>query len=122
LAYLAVSGAFRKLAGHHWRALLAGRAVAAGPSGCHTLDVLLAAAMVLSFAVASLLTLVGYDPRGGFVDSYQQRNALVVGFIMAFAVIPNIYTLAEDALNSVPGHLRAASLACGATPWQTAIG
>jgi len=40
---------------------------------------------------------------------------------MGFAVIPLIYTLAEDALNSVPEHLRAASLACGATPWQTAL-
>lgn len=82
---------------------------------------LLAAAMVISFAFASFLTLIGYDPRGGFIDSYQQRNALVVGFVMAFAVIPNIYTLTEDALNSVPGHLRAGSLATGATPWQTAI-
>jgi phosphate transport system permease protein len=50
-----------------------------------------------------------------------QRNALVVGFVMGFAVIPNIYTLAEDALNAVPAHLRAGSLATGATPWQTAI-
>lgn len=40
---------------------------------------------------------------------------------MGFAVIPIIYTIAEDALNAVPEHLRAASLACGATPWQTAI-
>jgi phosphate transport system permease protein len=40
---------------------------------------------------------------------------------MGFAVIPIIYTLAEDALNSVPEHLRSASLACGATPWQTAM-
>ena len=45
---------------------------------------------------------------------------LVVGFAMGFAVIPIIYTIAEDALNAVPEHLRAASLACGATPWQTA--
>jgi phosphate transport system permease protein len=82
---------------------------------------MLAAAMALSYTVATTLTALGYDPRGGFIDSYQQRNALVVGFIMAFAVIPNIYTLAEDALNAVPGHLRAASLACGATPWQTAL-
>jgi phosphate transport system permease protein len=71
--------------------------------------------------VAGLLTLAGYDPRGGFVDTYSQRNALVVGFVMGFAVIPNIYTLAEDALNAVPAHLRAASLAAGATPWQTAM-
>src|SRR5262249_48746664 len=45
---------------------------------------------------------------------------MVVGVIMGFAVIPIIYTLAEDALSSVPEHLRAASLGAGATPWQTA--
>ena len=82
---------------------------------------LLATGLVISFLFASLLTLIGYDPRGGFIDTYQQRNALVVGFVMAFAVIPNIYTLTEDALNSVPAHLRAGSLATGATPWQTAM-
>jgi phosphate transport system permease protein len=50
-----------------------------------------------------------------------QRNALVVGFVMGFAVIPIIYTIAEDALSSVPAHLRLASLGAGATPWQTAV-
>jgi phosphate transport system permease protein len=50
-----------------------------------------------------------------------QRNTLVVGFVMGFAVVPIIYTISEDALSSVPEHLRTASLACGATPWQTAI-
>lgn len=58
---------------------------------------------------------------GPMLDTYVQRNALVVGVMMGFAVIPIIYTLAEDALSSVPEHLRAASLACGATPWQTAV-
>ncbi|HOD83582.1 MAG TPA: ABC transporter permease subunit, partial [Phycisphaerae bacterium] len=52
---------------------------------------------------------------------YVQRNALVVGFIMGFAIIPIIYTIAEDALSIVPEHLRAASLGAGATPWQTAV-
>jgi phosphate transport system permease protein len=75
----------------------------------------------LAYAVAVFLTTVGYDPRGGIVDTYVQRNALVVGFVMGFAIIPNIYTLAEDAMNSVPSHLRSASLAAGATPWQTAM-
>jgi phosphate transport system permease protein len=74
-----------------------------------------------AFAVTLLLTAIGFDPRGTFVDTYTQRNTLVVGFAMGFAVIPIIYTLAEDALNSVPEHLRSASLACGATPWQTAL-
>jgi phosphate transport system permease protein len=80
-----------------------------------------AATMGLSYAVALLAQAVGLDPRGTFVGTYAQRNTLVVGFAMGFAVIPIIYTLAEDALNSVPEHLRSASLGCGATPWQTAI-
>jgi phosphate transport system permease protein len=53
--------------------------------------------------------------------TYDQRNSLVVGFAMGFAVIPMIFTIAEDSLSNVPQHLRAGSLALGATPWQTAI-
>ena len=61
-----------------------------------------------------------WDPRGEVVGTYQQRNAVVVGFAMAFTVIPIIYTLADDALASVPDSLRSASLGAGATVWQTA--
>jgi phosphate transport system permease protein len=68
-----------------------------------------------------LLDSSGWDPRGSVYGTYVQRNALVVGIAMGFAVIPLIYTLSEDALTSVPDHLRAASLGAGATPWQTAI-
>jgi phosphate transport system permease protein len=72
--------------------------------------------------VAWLFGQLGLDPRGthGFLGTYVQRNALIVGFVMGFAIIPIIYTIAEDALTSVPEHLRAASLGAGATPWQTA--
>ncbi|PFG46276.1 phosphate transport system permease protein [Vibrio sp. ES.051] len=52
---------------------------------------------------------------------YDQRNALVVGLAMGFAVIPTIFTIAEDAIFSVPKHLSDGSLALGATPWQTLI-
>jgi phosphate transport system permease protein len=52
---------------------------------------------------------------------YDQRNCLVVGIAMGFAVIPIIFTIAEDAFTSVPQHLTAASLALGASRWQTAI-
>ena len=52
--------------------------------------------------------------------TYDQRNCLVVGFAMGFAVIPIIFTISEDALSSVPKSLTSASLACGASPWQTA--
>ena len=81
----------------------------------------LVVAAVISTALAMMLVGLGVDPRGGVVSTYVQRNTLVVGFAMGFAVIPIIYTVAEDALNTVPEHLRAASLACGATPWQTAV-
>ncbi|MDN3614179.1 ABC transporter permease subunit [Vibrio gallaecicus] len=52
---------------------------------------------------------------------FDQRNALVVGFAMGFAVIPTIFTIAEDAIFSVPKHLSDGSLALGATAWQTLI-
>lgn len=51
--------------------------------------------------------------------SYDQRNAMVVGFAMGFAVIPTIFSIAEDAIFTVPKHLTYGSLALGATPWQS---
>ena len=50
---------------------------------------------------------------------YDQRNALVVGLAMGFAVIPTIFSVAEDALFGVPQHLTRGSLALGANLWQT---
>jgi phosphate transport system permease protein len=52
---------------------------------------------------------------------YDQRNSLVVGIAMGFAVIPTIFSIAEDAIFSVPRHLTFGSLALGATLWQTMI-
>ncbi|MDP3083126.1 MAG: ABC transporter permease subunit [Rubrivivax sp.] len=54
--------------------------------------------------------------------SYEQRNSLVVGIAMGFAVTPNIFSIAEDAIFSVPKSLSSGSLALGATAWQTLIG
>ena len=75
---------------------------------------------VVAWLLAQMLSAFGLDPRTSFFGVYDQRNALVVGMMMGFAIIPIIYTLAEDALSSVPDHLRSASLGCGATTWQTA--
>ena len=80
----------------------------------------IAIGFAFSLLCAQLLVAIGLGARGGIVDTYVQRNTLVIGFAMGFAVIPIIYTVAEDALSAVPEHLRAASLACAATPWQTA--
>jgi len=51
--------------------------------------------------------------------AFDQRNSIVVGIAMGFAVIPTIFSIAEDAVFSVPKHLTFGSLALGATPWQT---
>jgi phosphate transport system permease protein len=51
--------------------------------------------------------------------SFDQRNAVVVGLGMGFAVIPIIFAIAEDAFSNVPSNLVAGSLALGADPWQT---
>ena len=53
--------------------------------------------------------------------SYDQRNALVVGCAMGFAVIPTIFSIAEDAVFGVPKSLSDGSLALGATPWQSLV-
>lgn len=80
-----------------------------------------ALAIAVAVGAAMLLGSAGFDPRGSVIGTYVQSNALIVGFVMGFAIIPIIYTLAEDALSSVPEHLRLASLGAGATQWQTAV-
>ncbi|MCS6296439.1 MAG: ABC transporter permease subunit [Nitrospira sp.] len=52
---------------------------------------------------------------------YDQRNALVVGIVMGFAIVPVIYSIAEEALSNVPKTQIASSLALGATRWQTVL-
>ena len=79
------------------------------------------ATLAIAAAVAVLLDSLRLDTRGGIFGTYVQRNALVVAIGMSFAIIPLIFTLADDALSSVPDHLRSASLGAGATPWQTAV-
>ncbi len=54
--------------------------------------------------------------------SFDQRNAMVVGVAMGFAVVPTIFSITEDAIFSVPKSLSDGSLALGATPWQTLVG
>ena len=69
--------------------------------------------------------LLGADYRHFLLEAlgltYDQRNSLVVGLAMGFAVIPIIFTVAEDSISAVPPGLNAGSLALGATRWQTAL-
>ena len=50
---------------------------------------------------------------------YEQRNLLIAALAMGFALVPLIFTLAEEAIFSVPAALGQGSLALGATAWQT---
>jgi phosphate transport system permease protein len=79
------------------------------------------AALALAAAAALFFDALRLDTRGGLFGTYVQRNALVVAVGMSFAIIPLVFTIADDALSSVPEHLRSASLGAGATPWQTAV-
>jgi len=68
---------------------------------------------------------LGGDTRAwllaNFGLDYDQRNSLVVGVAMGLAVIPTIFSIAEDAIYGVPRHLINGSLALGATTWQTLV-
>lgn len=63
--------------------------------------------------------LFGRGLAARLAHGYEQRNLLVAGVAMGFALVPLIFTLAEDAIFSVPASLGQGSLALGATPWQT---
>jgi phosphate transport system permease protein len=52
---------------------------------------------------------------------HYRLNALTGGMALSLAVIPIIYTVAEDSLNALPKSMREASYALGATKWETAL-
>ncbi len=85
------------------------------------------------FAIAVPLRSIDLGPDGHLLERHRlgsprrgtwplTRTECFVGRSnLGFAIIPLIYTISEDALQSVPQHLRSASLGCGATTWQTTI-
>jgi len=99
------------------------------PEGSHSI-ILIPVVLVVgwfSFAMSETVELWMFD---GNVRQYltnelgmtfDQRNSLVVGIAMGFAVVPTIFSIAEDAVFSVPKHLSNGSLALGATQWQTLV-
>ena len=88
------------------------------------LPVLLVGVVVAAWLMPAVETaLFGGDFRRWLYETiglrYDQRNCVVIAFGLGFAVIPIIFSIAEDSLTSVPQTLTAASLALGASRWQT---
>ena len=88
------------------------------------IPILLATAYVsITFSDTLELWLFDGDTRKFLTNElkidFDQRNSLIVGIAMGFAVIPTIFSIAEDAIFSVPKSLTMGSLALGATRWQT---
>jgi phosphate transport system permease protein len=79
----------------------------------------------LSFAIATgfVLSLIG-GPVLNFLfgmQEYRQLNAVLAGFCLGFAIIPIVFSVAEDAMRAVPATYREASLGLGASKWETAL-
>jgi phosphate transport system permease protein len=53
-------------------------------------------------------------------DFVFRLNAITAGIGLSLAIIPIVYTVAEDALSAVPQAFRDGSMALGANRWQTA--
>jgi phosphate transport system permease protein len=101
-----------------------GRARAGTEIGLIVPLLLLGAGLAMVLAPLVETTLFGGDARlwlNRLGLTYDQRNCLVVGIAMGFAVIPIIFTISDDAFQAVPPSLTAASLALGASRWQTAV-
>jgi phosphate transport system permease protein len=54
-----------------------------------------------------------------FFPISERLNAFTAGGLLALMAVPTIFTLAEDAINNVPKAYKEASVAMGATRWQT---
>jgi phosphate transport system permease protein len=55
------------------------------------------------------------------LDLPYRLNAIVAGLGLALTIVPVVFTVSEDALAAVPRSYREASLALGATRWETAF-
>lgn len=108
------SGVFTHLLSEEWRVVVLFPAV----MGFAYIAWLLQPPLESVFFGGDLRSWISNDLGIGF----DQRNALVIGVVMGFAVIPTIFSITEDAVFAVPRHLVNGSLALGASNWQTLVG
>ena len=56
-----------------------------------------------------------------FFPGIETFNALSPALLMGFMILPNITSISEDSMRSVPANLREAAFAMGASRWQVAL-
>lgn len=68
----------------------------------------------------------GFLPGGSLVQYLEGQgitlayfNSLLVGLVLGVAITPTIFSVAEEAIHSVPKNLASGALALGSTPWQS---
>jgi len=111
------------LTGYYWSSTLKLH-VAAAYRGVFPY-LLFAVQLLLLFALGWLLQRVWFggsfsawlETAAGW--TYDLHNALLVGLVLGLGIAPSIFALVEDALAAVPRRLQLASLALGASRWQT---
>lgn len=62
-------------------------------------------------------SLYGYLRNHGITVVY--FNSILVGLMLGLAITPTIFSVAEEAIHSVPKNLASGALALGSTPWQS---
>ncbi len=130
-AFIAMTVAipFAAIAGGWLWARLPKRWTVGLPDGTEVLWIALAIAGSMALCVSSAASIETLLFGGSFPLwlerstglAFDQRNAVVVGIAMGFAVIPIIFAISEDAFSNVPTDLAAGSLALGANRWQTVV-
>jgi len=69
------------------------------------------------YGYVGLTVIVGLVRK--YTDSSTGYGILAAGIVLAIMILPTVISLSEDALRSLPGTYKEASLALGATRWQT---
>lgn len=69
------------------------------------------------YGYVGLTVIVGFIRKS--TSSSTGYGVLAAGIVLAIMILPTVISLSEDALRSLPGTYKEASLALGATRWQT---
>lgn len=107
-----------------WKGTSAGYPTAISGKEFYILVPIAFIAFELLFLLSSYFNLSLFDGKfslwwTGHMNHYDMRNSVIISIALGITVIPIIFSMAEDAMSNVPKTLYSASLALGATPWQT---